>query len=153
MMQPMGRFSRTHSASSPVHDKTVEGGSHDWPEAGQAIVEFALVSVAFFMIIFGTIDFGRAVFMYSELHNAVREGARTAKVSPANTTAIKNKVIANGHGLGLTTSSITVSCTGGCGETATDITVAASSSFSAITQNLLGIRPITLVSSATVVID
>ena len=31
--------------------------------SGQAIVEFAFVSVAFFMIVFGTIDFGRAVYM------------------------------------------------------------------------------------------
>lgn len=121
--------------------------------SGQAIVEFALVSMAFFMIVFGTIDFGRAIFMYSQLHNAVREGARYGKMYPTNTSDIKSKVTSYGSGLNIAASDITVSCTGGCSASSADVTVKASTSFTAITQNLLGIKPITLTSSATVQVE
>src|SRR3712207_5372250 len=83
--------------------------------SGQAVVEFAVVSLAFFMIVFGTIDFGRAVYMYSELSNAVREGARYGKMNPAETTNIKNRVIEKAPTLnGMAYDDIAVSCTGGC---------------------------------------
>jgi Flp pilus assembly protein TadG len=118
--------------------------------AGQAIVEFAIASVAFFLIVFGTIDFGRAIYMYSQLHNAVREGARYGKLHPTDATTIKNKVIASASSFDLNTSNITVSCSGGCSSSSTQITVAASASFSAITQNFLGLAPITMNVSATV---
>ncbi len=57
---------------------------------GQATVEFAIVSIIFLMIVLGTIDFGRAIYMYSELTNSVREGARYAQVAPTATSAIKS---------------------------------------------------------------
>ena len=47
---------------------------------GQAIVEFAFASIIFLLIVFGTIDFGRAIFIAGDLHNAAREGARYGKV-------------------------------------------------------------------------
>jgi Flp pilus assembly protein TadG len=120
--------------------------------SGQAIVEFALVSMAFFMIVFGTIDFGRAIFMYSQLHNAVREGARYGKMYPTNTSDIKSKVTSYGSGLSIAAADITVSCSpGACSASSvTALTVTAETDFTAITQELLGISPITLTSSATV---
>ncbi len=128
-----------------------EGAKSD---SGQAIVEFAIVSVAFFLMVFGTIDLGRAIYMYSQLHNAVREGARYGKVHlqdspPKTTTDIKNKVISQSNGVNISASNITVSCTGGCGSSATDVTVVATTSFSAITKGFLGLPSITLKSSAT----
>jgi hypothetical protein len=118
--------------------------------SGQAIVEFAIVSIAFFMIVFGTIDFGRAVYMYSELSNAVREGARYGKINPAETASIKDRVIDKSPSLGLAYGDITVACTGGCYPGCADVRVTASYQFSAITQEFLGIGPITLHSSAKV---
>lgn len=118
--------------------------------SGQAIVEFSIVSVAFFLMVFGTIDFGRAIYMYSQLNNAVREGARYGKMYPADTSEIKNKVTSYGNGLNVTSGDITVSCTGGCYPGCSDVTVSASMRFSAITQSFLGISPITMTSSATV---
>lgn len=47
-------------------------------ERGQATVEFALGAMVFFMLVFGVIEAGRAVFVYGELRNAAREGARYA---------------------------------------------------------------------------
>ena len=49
-------------------------------EAGQALVEFSLVSIVFFLIVFGMIDVGRAVWNYNTLAHATREGARYAIV-------------------------------------------------------------------------
>lgn len=47
------------------------------------MVEFALVSPLLFMLIFGVIDFGRAVADYVALSHVTYEGARAAALSPA----------------------------------------------------------------------
>lgn len=119
---------------------------------GQATVEFALVSIVFFMMVFGALDIGRAVFMYSELTNSVREGARVAEITPTNTTSIDNRVIQKSPYLGLTTSDITVSCASSCAS-GTDVTVSAKMSFQFITQQFLGIKPFTMHASATNAVD
>ena len=55
-------------------------------ESGQALVEFALVSIVFFIIVFGTIDVGQAVWNYNTLAQATREGTRYAIVHGAAST-------------------------------------------------------------------
>jgi Flp pilus assembly protein TadG len=45
------------------------------------MVEFALVLPVFLMLVFGTVDLGRAIFYQSLLNNAVRDGARYGTVS------------------------------------------------------------------------
>lgn len=119
---------------------------------GQAIVEFALASLVFLMIVFGTIDLGRAVFTAVTLHNAVREGARYGKVNPTQTGSIQSVVSNSVSKTGSSTSSVSVSCGGGC-TSGNTMTVSASISFQAITQNLLGISPFTLSSSSKVDIE
>src|SRR4051794_14597140 len=69
--------------------------------SGQAIVEFAIVSVAFLMMVFGTVDFGRAIYMYSQLENSVREGARYGKMNPTANYDIEDIVLNQGVGLDL----------------------------------------------------
>lgn len=49
-------------------------------EHGQALVEFSLVSIVFFLMVFGMVDVGRAVWNYNTLAQATREGARYAIV-------------------------------------------------------------------------
>ncbi len=128
--------------------------AHRPPTPAQAIVEFAVVSLAFFLIVFGTIDFGRAIFMYSQLHNAVREGARAGKIDPTNATAIRNAVLKHAEGLNLSSSDITIACNnGGCSSTSETVKVTAAIGFTAITQELLGIGPITLRASAEVLTE
>lgn len=51
-------------------------------DRGQDIVEFALLAPLLFLLLFGIIEFGVAVFRYNTLSNAVREGARAAVVRP-----------------------------------------------------------------------
>ncbi len=49
-------------------------------DRGQGLVEIALVLPIFILIVLGTIDFGRAIYIYSVLANGAREGARYAIV-------------------------------------------------------------------------
>lgn len=58
-------------------------------EHGAAMVEFAIVAPLLFMLVFGIIDFGRALFVFNNLTNAAREGARlgATRIDPAPTTA------------------------------------------------------------------
>jgi Flp pilus assembly protein TadG len=48
---------------------------------GQALVEFALVIPLIALIIFGAVDLGRAVYAYTTIANAARDGARIAAVN------------------------------------------------------------------------
>jgi|GEM_PF-968830 Flp pilus assembly protein TadG len=49
-------------------------------ERGQVVVEYALVGIVLFLFLLGLIDFGRAVWIYSSVSTAAREGARYAMV-------------------------------------------------------------------------
>jgi Flp pilus assembly protein TadG len=57
-------------------------------QQGLSTVEFALVAVVLFIMIFGVIEFGRAFFVASALDEATRRGARMAAVCPVNDPAI-----------------------------------------------------------------
>ena len=118
----------------------------------QATVEFAIVSILFFMMVFGAFDIGRGVYMYSELTNSVREGARYGQVAPTDTSDIKQRVIDKSPGLGLSSSDVTVTCATAC-ESGNDITVKANLPFSLIAQNFLGLKPIVMHATATDAID
>lgn len=54
-------------------------------QKAQSLLEFALVFPLIFFLITGLIDLGRALFFYSTLNNAVREGTRYAIVQPKGT--------------------------------------------------------------------
>ena len=56
---------------------------------GQDLVEFAIVLPILAFIIFMIFDLGRAVYYFSAVTNAAREGARYGVVDPTNT----NKII------------------------------------------------------------
>jgi len=55
-------------------------------ERGSSLVEFALVLTVLFMLIFGIIDFSRAVYAYNFLSSAASAGARYAMVRGATCT-------------------------------------------------------------------
>ena len=129
---------------------------------GHTLVEFALCSLVFFMITIGTIDVGRAVFLYSEMNSAVRDAAREAKVSDANGYGYSNGTIShrvhvsknliNGvekNRPGLTSVTSSVSCTGSC-QPGDLLTVNANLTFTPVIANFLGVTGFTMHSSATV---
>ncbi len=45
---------------------------------GAAAVEFAIVAPVFFLMVFGMIEFGRAIMVKQVMTNAARDGARLA---------------------------------------------------------------------------
>jgi hypothetical protein len=56
---------------------------------GAAAVEFAIVAPVFFLVIFGMIEFGRALMVQQVLTNASREGARVAVLDGSTSTSSK----------------------------------------------------------------
>jgi Flp pilus assembly protein TadG len=89
-------------------------------ERGQGTVEFALAAFFALILMFGTIDFGRAMFTYDNLANLSRLGARYAIVHgsvcstsgcPTSATAIQTYV--RGLSTGDDASHITVTTTWG----------------------------------------
>jgi hypothetical protein len=59
-------------------------------QRSQSIVEFALIAPILLLLLFGIIDFGRLIYVYATLTQAVNEGARVAvrdsAVLPSNVT-------------------------------------------------------------------
>ena len=45
---------------------------------GQSMVEFAILAPIFFLLLLGTIDLGRAIYIYNTISDAAREGTRAA---------------------------------------------------------------------------
>jgi Flp pilus assembly protein TadG len=66
----------------PGHDEGTATVRTKRSERGTALVEFALVLPFLAMLVFGTIDFGRAYRLENRLKNAAREGGRLAQISP-----------------------------------------------------------------------
>lgn len=118
-------------------------------DRGAAAVEFALLLPLLVLLIFGMIDFGRAINAQITLTQAAREGARVLAL-PGGTTvgsdgqpAYVDRVIAAGNGLGLTASNVTdlpdtstppeTGCPSGSGNTGDDAVVKVTYTFTFIT--------------------
>ncbi len=104
----------------------MNGRHRNRKQAGQGLVEFALVFPMITFLIFAVIDIGRAVYAYNTITNAARQGARVAavnQVTTSNTTCQESKPVEDplnpewsikacaasaGVGLGITTSAVTV---------------------------------------------
>ena len=56
----------------------------EYRERGSALLEFGLVAIVLFMLIFGIIDFARAISAYHFVANAAREATRYAMVRGAD---------------------------------------------------------------------
>jgi Flp pilus assembly protein TadG len=77
-------------------------------DRGDALVEFAIASVLFFITIFGVIGFGLGVWRYNLVANLAQEGARWASVrgssssSPASAGDIQTFVTSRAIGMAVT---------------------------------------------------
>ncbi len=89
-------------------------------QKGINIVEFAIVSLLFFTLLFSIIEFSRFMFIINTLGEASRRGARIAAVCPINTatrTQIQNVIrfsstpasVTTGNILNINNSDITIS--------------------------------------------
>ena len=54
-------------------------------DAGQTLVEFAMVLPLMLILMFGIVDFGRAFYVWLTVTNAAREGARVAATQQPST--------------------------------------------------------------------
>ncbi|MCI0724805.1 MAG: pilus assembly protein [Acidobacteria bacterium] len=54
------------------------------PQKGQSLVEMALVCLIFFFLLFGILEFSRALWTYNTIVQSTREAARWAVVNVAN---------------------------------------------------------------------
>jgi hypothetical protein len=68
---------------------------------GQTLVEFALILPVFILLVMFIFDMGRAVYYYSVLYNAVREGARSAAVGETDYVMLENVVVDRAFGMDL----------------------------------------------------
>jgi hypothetical protein len=64
-------------------------------QKGLYIVEFAFVAALFFVLLFGMIEFARALFVWNTLTEATRRGARLAAVCPVGHASIANVTVFN----------------------------------------------------------
>jgi Flp pilus assembly protein TadG len=100
-------------------------------DRGTAAVEFALVVPVLLLIVFGIIDFGRALNAQIELTGAAREGVRLAALGYTGA-AVQARVAAAAPGLSGVTATVVASCPAGAGPAA-DAQVDVSYPFSFIT--------------------
>jgi Flp pilus assembly protein TadG len=77
---------------------------------GVAAVEFALVAPLFFLLVFGMIEFGRAIMVQQILTNASREGARLAVLDSTTPTAstVTSKVNTYLQNAGISGAAVTI---------------------------------------------
>ena len=100
-----------HTPVEPTCGRKAEGGFHlhrvRRSEAGQAVVEFALVLPVLCALVFALIDCGKAAYYYIQLTHVANEGARIASVNPASlpggSTSLKSYLCSQ---LGSTTSEL-----------------------------------------------
>jgi Flp pilus assembly protein TadG len=59
------------------------------PGRGQTLVEYALMLPILILIVIMLVDLGRAVYYYSVVFNAAREGARWGIIDPEDTAGIE----------------------------------------------------------------
>lgn len=92
-------------------------------QRGTTTVEFAVVSVTLFILLFGVIEIARALFVWNTISEATRRGARVAAVCPLNHADVARVAVFGPPGGGdgspilndLTTANVTVRYLNGTG--------------------------------------
>ena len=77
-------------------------------QQGITCVEFAIVAAVLFMVMFGVIEFGRALFVANAIAEGTRRGARVAAVCPVgDPRPAQVAILANGNGNSLIATNLT----------------------------------------------
>ncbi len=75
-------------------------------QKGAETVEFAMIALLFFAVLFAIIEFSRALFVWNALTEATRRGARMAVICPVGSGIPKQVAMFGDKGGSLTTSPI-----------------------------------------------
>jgi Flp pilus assembly protein TadG len=124
-------------------------------DRGQALVEFALASVIFFATVFGTLEFGLAIWRYNMVSNLAQEGARWASVhgaassSPASSADVQTFVQSRSPGVPVTVTTTPAPSSVGVGGS---VNVEVESSYTPLT-GLIPQATLTLSSRATMIVS
>ena len=102
---------------------------------GQTLIEFALIIPLFILMVMFIFDVGRAVYNYSVLYNAVREGARVAAVGESSVAVIKGIVVGKAFGVNINASNVAVNWSGNL------VTVTANYAYNPITPLISAFMP------------
>jgi Flp pilus assembly protein TadG len=78
-------------------------------DRGASAVEFALLLPVLLLLLFGIVDFGRAINAQITLTQAAREGARVAALGQINP-AVQTRVTAAATGLSSVVATVTTAC-------------------------------------------
>ena len=106
--------------------------ANDWRERGSVAVEFALLLPILLLLVFGIIDFGRAISYQITLTQAAREGARVASLG-YSTSAVTTRAQSAAYPLSpVPTVTVTSACPTGAG-TGVDAVVKLTYTFTFIT--------------------
>jgi len=97
------------SLRSSDDQRPLEQGSRKRRRRGVAAVEFAIVALIFFLLVFGIMEYGRMVMAYQVLNTASCEGARVATLDGVSTQDVEDQVETYLTGGGITGATITVS--------------------------------------------
>lgn len=133
------------------------GGKLRRGQAGQSMVEFAFTALIFFTLIFGVVDFGRAVFEYNLLASSAREGARMAIIQSYSNNDVINRTVSSSAGL-LASNEVTISGSRACNAVpCPTVTVTVQHTFTPVTPLIAtligGSGNITLTASSTMVVE
>lgn len=120
-------------------------------QRGTGIVEMALVLPILLLLVVGTLDFGRAIYVRNALANAARDGARIGVVDPSNTSCIRTVAARRSSLAELTAADVTVTPPGTIA-VGQPITVEVNSTYhplSAMVTEAFGLTTLKLRASAT----
>lgn len=77
----------TSAGSLSAFRRAIRSVGSDRGERGSAVLEFSLAITVLLMMAFGAMDFGRALYTYTEVSEAAKEGTRYAIVRGSNCTS------------------------------------------------------------------
>lgn len=121
-------------------------------QGAQALVEFALIASLFFLLFFVVLDGGRAIYSWTTVAEAAREGAHAAELTDSTDAQIRSAITAHTGLLGDLASSTTITPT----PTRTAgqmVTITVTYQYRTVTPLLSKFGPITFTATTVVVVE
>lgn len=121
-------------------------------QRAQALVEFSVIAIAFFLFFFMVMDGGRAIYSWATVAEAAREGAHAAETTDSTDAQIRSAITAHTGLLGDLGSAAVITPSGSRtpGQT---VTVTVSYAWRTVTPLLSNFGPITFTSTTVVIAE